>query len=52
MEKHAIEASPQVYARIGGWFYLFIIVAGIFAELFVKNKLIVSGDATTTASCD
>lgn len=50
MEKYTIETSPQVFARIGGWLYLFIILAGIFAELFVKDKLIVSGDATATAN--
>jgi hypothetical protein len=49
MVDNTIETSPQAYARIGGWLYLFIIVAGIFSELFVRDKLIVSGDATTTA---
>ena len=43
------DISPQRYARIGGALYLFIIVAGIFGELFVRNGLIVSGDATATA---
>ena len=50
MTDRALETSPQVYARIGGWLYLIIIVAGIFAELFVRDKLIVSGDATATAN--
>ncbi|MBP4136971.1 DUF4386 domain-containing protein [Flavobacterium geliluteum] len=44
------ETSPQVYARIAGLLYLLIIVAGFFAETFVRNKLIVSGDATATAN--
>lgn len=44
------ETSPQVYARIGGMLYLFIIVAGIFTEIFVRDKLIVTGDATATAN--
>ncbi len=41
--------SPQTYARTGGVLYLIIIVAGLFAELLVRGKLIVSGDATATA---
>ena len=49
MTDRTVETSPQIYARIGGWLYLFIIVAGIFAEIFVKGKLIVSGDAAATA---
>lgn len=41
---------PQHYARIGGALYLFIIVAALFAESFVRGGLIVSGDAEATAS--
>jgi hypothetical protein len=44
-----METSPQVYARIGGVLYLMVIALGLFAEGFVGNKLIVSGDATATA---
>jgi hypothetical protein len=44
-----METSPEVYARIGGALYLMIIALGLFAEGFVNNKLIVSGDATATA---
>jgi len=40
---HAIEASPQTCARIGGMFYLFIIAAALFGELFGREKLIVGG---------
>ncbi len=50
MTDRAVETSPQIYARIGGILYLYIIVAGIFGELFVRDKLIVSGDATATAN--
>jgi uncharacterized protein DUF4386 len=50
MADHTVETSPQVYARIGGWLYLIIIGAGIFAELLVRDRLIVSGDATATAN--
>lgn len=42
--------SPQKYARIAGLLYLVIIVMGACAEAFVRNKLIVYGDALTTAS--
>jgi hypothetical protein len=45
----AVIRNPQVYARIGGVLYLMIIVLGLFAEGFVSNKLIVSGDAIATA---
>ncbi len=41
---------PQRYARLGGALYLTIIVLGAFAEGFVGNKLIVSGDAAATAA--
>lgn len=42
--------SPTKYARIGGIIYLIIIVAGIFGEAFVRNRLVVSGDAAATAA--
>jgi hypothetical protein len=45
-----VENSPQHYARIGGALYLAIIVLGAFAEGFVANKLIVTGDAAATAA--
>jgi len=45
-----VENSPQRYARIGGALYLAIIVLGAFAEGFVANKLVVAGDAATTAA--
>jgi hypothetical protein len=41
--------SPQVYARIGGALYLFIIIAGLYDEAFVRGSLIVAGDAAATA---
>jgi hypothetical protein len=49
MTYKSVDNSPQLYARIGGALYLAIIVLGGFAEGFVANKLIVSGDAATTA---
>ena len=42
--------SPQPYARICGALYLYIIVAGIFAEVFVRSRLIVPADAAATAT--
>jgi Domain of unknown function (DUF4386) len=45
-----VETSPQTYARTGGVLYLIIIVVGLFGEAFVRNGLIVSGDATATAA--
>ena len=44
-----LKNSPQVYARLGGLAYLLIIVAGAFGEMYVRNSIIVSGNATTTA---
>lgn len=44
------ETSPQVYARIGGIAYLIIIVAGALGELFIRNAIIVPGDAAATAN--
>lgn len=49
MTSRTIETSPQVYARLGGALYLAIILFGAFAEGFVLNKLVVAGDAATTA---
>ena len=45
-----VETSPQTYARIGGALYLIIIVIGLFGEAFVRDRLIVSGDAAATAA--
>jgi len=45
-----IETSPQLYARIGGVLYLIIIIVGLFGEAFVRDRLIVSGDAAATAA--
>ena len=35
-------------SRIAGLLYLFVIAGGIFSEVFVRQKLYVSGDALTT----
>jgi hypothetical protein len=48
MTNQKINNWPQVYARIGGMLYLFNILAGLFGEVFVRNNLIVAGDAAST----
>lgn len=50
MAQQTVRVSPQHYARLCGVLYLYIIVAGMFAELFVRSRLIVSTDAALTAS--
>lgn len=49
MVNNKVETSPQLYARIGGFAYLLIIVAGALGELFIRNKIIISGNAAATA---
>lgn len=50
MTKNSIEARPNLYARIGGALYLVIIALGIFSQVFVRDKVIVAGDAVATAA--
>jgi len=50
MTDRTAETSPLIYARVAGFLYLIIIIAGIFAEVFIRSSLIVSGDAATTAN--
>ena len=47
--RRAADPSPQWYARTAGLLYLLVIAGGIFAELFVRSALTVSGDAVATA---
>jgi hypothetical protein len=44
------EVPMRAVSRAAGAAYLTIIVAGIFAEFFVRGDLIVAGDATATAA--
>ncbi len=44
------ETSPQLYARSAGMLYLVLILAGLFSVVFVREKLIVSGDPAATAA--
>src|ERR1700704_1668529 len=42
-------SSPRLQARIAGFLYLIVIVGGIFAEIFVRGRLVVHGDPAATA---
>lgn len=50
MKLRISNASPRSIARIAGLFYLLTILTGIFAQGFVSNRLVVEGDAATTAA--
>jgi hypothetical protein len=50
MKNHVHNTAQRKVARVAGLLYLIIIIAGIFAEFFVRQSLIVPGDATTTAN--
>ncbi len=43
------DISPVLKARIAGVLYLIVIAGGLFAELGVRQQLIVAGDAAVTA---
>lgn len=45
----SVRRSPQFYARTAGLLYLYIIAAGTFAEVFVRGRLVRTGDAALTA---
>ncbi len=49
MTERITETSPRLKARIAGLLYLIVIVGGIFAEIFVRGRLVVHGDAAATA---
>lgn len=46
----SIERSPQRYARIAGILYVAIILLGLFSELYVRETLVVAGDAAATSA--
>lgn len=43
------DLSPRGAARIAGWLYLVIVAGGVFAEMFVREPLVVAGNAVETA---
>ncbi len=49
-QEKKVAQSPMLLARIAGVLYLIITVAAIVAHIYVPEQLIVSGDATATAS--
>ena len=49
MTEQTAQAPPLFQARVGGFFYLVIIVAAFVAEVLVRGSLIVSNDAAATA---
>jgi hypothetical protein len=50
MAANADFVSPRVLGLTGGILYLYIIVAAAFAEMGVRGRLILRGDAAATAS--
>ena len=49
MSTIAFETAPRVKARLAGFLYLIIIVGGLFAQIFVRDRLVVTGDAVATS---
>lgn len=47
---NSTDIKQQKIARIAGVLYLIIIVCGVYSGLFIRDQLIVPGDATATAS--
>jgi Domain of unknown function (DUF4386) len=43
-------AVKEPYARLAGVFYLLTIIGGVFAEVFVRGRLVVRNDAAATAT--
>ena len=50
MTQSIADMSQRKAARIAGFGYLIILVAALFAEFFVRQSLIVPGDAATTVN--
>jgi hypothetical protein len=50
MQNHSAATAPNVYARAAGIAYLIIIIAGLIGEMFIRNKLIVTGNPAATAA--
>jgi hypothetical protein len=50
MQQPIVARAPAKLARIAGALYLYIFVAGLFAEAFVRGRLVVPNDAAATAA--
>jgi hypothetical protein len=50
MKIQTLEISPQVYARVAGLLYLFVIAAGIISQMLISGKIVVDGNAAATAA--
>src|SRR6185295_8138739 len=50
MDNHTTPFCPQRAARLSGLLYLVIIAGGAIAELFVRERVLVAGDAVATAN--
>ena len=49
MSARTVEASPQLFARVGGGLYLIVIALGTYLQV-VMGRVIVPGDAAATAA--
>ena len=50
MTKPTAETSPCTRGRILAALYLFVVIAGIAAQVFISDRLVVGNDATRTAA--
>ena len=50
MAERMADASPRRLARVSGVLFLVTLLTGVFAEIFVSDRLVVGGDATATAA--
>lgn len=50
MTNRIFDRSQQYAAMVAGFGYLLIIALGVFAEFFVRDSLVVPGDAATTVN--
>jgi hypothetical protein len=50
MTERIARSSPKFMARLAGGFFLLTILLGVFAQGFIAERLIVSGDAAATAT--
>src|SRR6202040_2448684 len=49
MTTAAPERSPTFYARVAGFIYLFAMALAIFSQSFVLGRIVVTGNAASTA---